>query len=172
MRDSESSLERRYVTLRRVAEAPGSGGSDPELESAAEKFAEGFHSSMNDNFNTADVVGNIFDLVRSVNRSLDSVGRTESAEAAVRKIREASAVLGILEEEPAEYLRKRKSAGGLPDIVPEEIERFIEERNSARKEKNWKKADEIRDHLNSLGIVLEDRADGTDWKVERDREEN
>ena len=172
MRDSESSLERIYVTLRRVAEAPGSGGSDPELESAAEKFAEGFHSSMNDNFNTADVVGNIFDLVRSVNRSLDSVGRTESAEAAVRKIREASAVLGILEEEPAEYLRKRKSAAGLPDIVPEEIERFIEERNSARKEKNWKKADEIRDHLNSLGIVLEDRADGTDWKVERDRAEN
>ena len=167
MRDSESSLERIYVTLRRAEQASAAEGSDPALESSAAKFAEGFHSSMNDNFNTADVVGNLFDMVRSVNRSLDSVGRTRSVEAAVEKIKELSSVLGILEREPAVYLEERKSVANLSEIAPEEIEKLVSERNSARKEKDWKKADEIRDYLSSVGVVLEDRADGTDWKVEK-----
>ena len=94
---------------------------------------------MSDNFNTADVVGNLFDLIRSINRSLDSVGRTRSATLALEKIKEICGVLGVLSQEPAEYMEKRKSAANLSDIDPFEIEKLIEERNSARKEKNWKK---------------------------------
>ena len=167
MHDSEAALERIYMTLQRAAEAEKAEGQDPTLESSVRKFEEDFHSSMSDNFNTADVVGNLFDLIRSINRSLDSLGRTESIELALEKIEEISEVLGILGEEPAQYLQKRKSAANLSEIDPDEIENFINERNSARRGKNWKKADEIRDYLNSKGIVLEDRPGGTDWKVEK-----
>ena len=73
----------------------------------------------------------------------------------------------MLSEEPAEYMEKRKSTANLSDIDPLEIEKLIAERNSAREEKNWKKADEIRDYLSSKGIVLEDRPSGTDWKAQR-----
>ena len=64
-------------------------------------------------------------------------------------------------------MERRKSTANLSDIDPFEVERLIDERNSARKEKNWKKADEIRDYLSSKGIVLEDRPGGTDWKAQR-----
>ena len=167
MYDSEASLERIYLTLLRAAEAREAKGSDPELEGSIRKFEEDFHSSMSDNFNTADVVGNLFDLIRSINRSLDSVGKTQSATLALEKIKEICGVLGVLSEEPAEYMEKRRSTANLSDIDPLEIEKLIDERTSARKEKNWKKADEIRDYLSSKGIVLEDRPDGTDWKAQR-----
>jgi len=165
MYDSEASLERIYLTLLRASETQKAKGHDAELESSIRKFEEDFHSSMSDNFNTADVVGNLFDLIRSINRSLDSVGRTQSATLALKKIKEICGVLGVLHQEPAEYMKQRKSTANLSNIDPFEIEKLIDERNSARKEKNWKKADEIRDYLNSKGIVLEDRQDGTDWKA-------
>ena len=76
-------------------------------------------------------------------------------------------MLGVLSQEPAEYMEKRKSTANLSDIDPFEIEKLINERNSAREQKNWKKADEIRDYLSSKGIVLEDRPDGTDWKTQK-----
>ncbi len=167
MYDSEAALERIYQTLIRAAEARQAKGSDPALEGSIRKFEEDFHSSMSDNFNTADVVGSLFDLIRSINRSLDSVGKTQSATLALEKIKEICGVLGVLSEEPAEYMEKRKSTANLSDIDPFEIEKLIEERNSAREEKNWKKADEIRDYLSSKGIVLEDRPGGTDWKAQR-----
>ena len=95
------------------------------------------------------------------------MGKTQSATLALEKIKEICGVLGVLSEEPAEYMEKRKSTANLSDIDPLEIEKLIAERNSAREEKNWKKADEIRDYLSSKGIVLEDRPSGTDWKAQR-----
>ncbi len=167
MRDSEASLERIYLTLLRSSQTPESKAQDPTpLKNSVRKFDQSFLTSMSDNFNTADVVGNLFDLVRSINRSLDAAGKTPGIKVAVEKIKDVCGVLGILGQEPSEYTEKRKSAA-TSDIGPEEIQNLIDERNAAREKKNWKKADEIRDYLGSLGIVLEDRADGTDWKMQK-----
>ena len=74
-------------------------------------------------------------------------------------------MLGVLEKDPEDYLNSRRSSDNLEGITPGEIEALIDERNSARAEKNWERADEIRDELDSKGILLEDKADGTVWKV-------
>ena len=126
MYDSEAALERIYLTLLRAAEAREAKGSDPALEGSIRKFEEDFYSSMSDNFNTADVVGNLFDLIRSINRSLDSVGKTQSATLALEKIKEICGVLGVLSQEPAEYMEERKSTTNLSDIDPFEIEKLID----------------------------------------------
>ncbi len=167
MHDNEASLERIYLTLLRASQTPKrKEEGQTSLKDSIMKFEQGFLTSMSDNFNTADVIGNLFDLVRSINRSLDATGKTSGVEIAVEKIKEVCGVLGILAQEPSEYVKQRRSTM-ISEIGPEEIQNLINERTLARKEKNWKKADEIRDYLSSLGIVLEDRVDGTDWKAQR-----
>jgi cysteinyl-tRNA synthetase len=75
-------------------------------------------------------------------------------------------VFGLFRENPEQYLAQQKE-GGLKklNLTEQEILRSIEERNLARKEKNWKRADEIRNDLLSKGIVLEDTPSGTTWKI-------
>jgi cysteinyl-tRNA synthetase len=100
-----------------------------------------------------------------VNRSIDSRGWSPALEGALREIGHFGKTLGILEYEPEEYLQtiklQKKSAG----ITEDEIDELIKERNSARAEKNWKRADEIREELSSRGILLEDKSEGTIWRV-------
>ena len=120
---------------------------------------------MCDNFNTADAIGNLFDLIRAINKSIDTNGWTSTLSETLEEIKKFSTVVGILEKDPDEYLEGRKSSANLEGITPEEIEALIEERKQARADKNWGRADEIRDELDAKGIVLEDKPEGTIWKV-------
>jgi cysteinyl-tRNA synthetase len=120
---------------------------------------------MCDDFNTADALGSLFELTRAINRSLDSVGWTPTLQSALEEINHFGSTLGILEYEPEEYLQGHKLEKSSSDITEEEIEELIKERNSARDEKNWKRADEIRDDLSNRGILLEDKAEDTIWRV-------
>lgn len=167
MDDTEASLERIYTTLQRANDVKDDSNSiDEELENSTQNFKENWFSAMCDNFNTADALGNLFDLIRSVNRSIDSNGWTKSLENSLKEINEFSEVLGVLAQTPYEYFKNKISSNlELMEIKAEEIEELIEERNKARKEKNWSRADEIRNELESKGIVLEDKPDGTIWKV-------
>jgi len=166
MGESEAALERLYITLKR-AKDQGKNGSedDTELAGAAASFSRKWVETMCDDFNTADAIGNLFELTRAVNRSIDSRGWTPALEGALKEIGLFGKALGILEYEPAEYLQsiklQKKSAG----ITEDEIEELIKERNSARADKNWKRADEIREELSSRGILLEDKSEGTIWRV-------
>ena len=166
MGESEAALERLYITLKR-AKDQGKNGSedDTELAGAAASFGRKWVETMCDDFNTADAIGNLFELTRAVNRSIDSRGWTPALEGALKEIGLFGKALGILEYEPAEYLQsiklQKKSAG----ITEDEIEELIKERNSARADKNWKRADEIREELSSRGILLEDKSEGTIWRV-------
>jgi cysteinyl-tRNA synthetase len=75
-------------------------------------------------------------------------------------------VFGLFREDPEKYLNQQKKDGlERLKLTEEEIYRSIKERNLARKEKNWKRADEIRNDLLSKGIVLEDKPTGTNWKL-------
>jgi cysteinyl-tRNA synthetase len=142
-----------------------------ELLEKSDALLERFKEAMDDDFNTALALGNVFDLVRAVNRALaEEGGKSESGRTLfgqVRdKMREVGKVLGLFVTEPDAYLERikaHKMAG--QEISPAEIESLIEERAMARKTKDFKRSDEIRDYLLARNIQLLDGAQGTTWKV-------
>lgn len=113
------------------------------------KFIEG----MDDDVNTADAIAAIFDMVKEVNSSITVNTNPSKAIIAFSYslIRELGAILGIAQ---------KKNDNG----IDSDIEALIEQRQQARKEKNWKLSDEIRDKLKEMGIVLEDTPQGVKWK--------
>lgn len=118
-----------------------------ELASYKEKYIE----KMDDDFNTADAISTIFDLVRDINTNLGVNSSKELVNYSLNLIRELGSPLGILQ----------KSTKG---SLEEEIEKLIEERQQARKNKDWALSDKIRDDLKARGIVLEDTPQGVRWK--------
>ena len=166
MNEAEAALERLYITLKRANDLRKDGdGEDKQLDKSVQTFKERWVKTMCDDFNTADALGSLFELTRAINRSLDSVGWTPTLQSALEEINHFGSTLGILEYEPEEYLQGHKLEKSSSDITEEEIEELIKERNSARDEKNWKRADEIRDDLSNRGILLEDKAEDTIWRV-------
>lgn len=166
MDESGAALERLYITLKRAGDLKREGtGDDAELAGAVTAFRRKWIETMCDDFNTADAIGSLFELTRAVNRSIDARGWTPALGQALEEIRHFGDTLGILEYEPAEYLQGLKLEKTSSGITEEEIAELIKERESARKEKNWKRADEIRDDLSDKGILLEDKAEGTLWRV-------
>jgi len=166
MNEAEAALERLYMTLKRAGDlSQNNNAEDKELSASVETFKENWVKAMCDDFNTAEALGNLFELTRAINRSIDSNGWTPALDTALEEIKQFGQTLGILEYDPNEYLQSHKLEKASTGITEEEIEELIQERISARKEKNWARADEIRDELDSKGIVLEDKADGTIWRV-------
>jgi cysteinyl-tRNA synthetase len=126
---------------------------DEELEykNELQKYKEKYIEKMDDDFNTADAISVIFDLIRDVNTNVTIESSKELVKYTLDLIRELGNPLGILQESTKASLE-------------EEIEKLIEERQKARKEKNWALADKIRDNLKERGIVLEDTPQGVRWK--------
>jgi cysteinyl-tRNA synthetase len=127
---------------------------------------------MDDDFNTAQALGYFYDLQTHLNSLLTlSKGRpTEEIahllEQGLDHFLRRGWVLGLFQDDPEKYLAQQKEEGLRKlNLTDEEILRSIEERNQARKEKSWKRADEIRNDLLSKGIVLEDTPSGTTWKI-------
>ncbi|HEY7535324.1 MAG TPA: cysteine--tRNA ligase, partial [Thermodesulfobacteriota bacterium] len=166
MDESETALERLYIMLKRANDlASDNKSEDTMLQNSLSLFKTKWIESMCDDFNTADAIGQLFDLVRATNRSIDALGWTLTLKETIEEIRRFGATLGILELDPDYYLKKEKLSKISLQINDEEINQLIKEREVARKEKNWKRADEIRTYLDSIGIILEDTPRGTIWKV-------
>jgi cysteinyl-tRNA synthetase len=136
----------------------------------ADPFVRSFIDVMDDDLNTAGALGLIFEKIREVNRLMDSVG--DDYDDGLRKtlladrtsILLVSHVLGILKESPTSFfgqLSEEKT-----NIDTSEIEKMVAEREKARAEKKWALADQIRDRLKDIGVVLEDRPDGTAWRLD------
>lgn len=134
-----------------AAQAEVMSESEKEAFKETDTFVKGFEAAMEDDFNTADAIASIFELVKYANTTADEKSSKEYLEGLSSLIIRLSDVLGVIVEKEEE-------------ILPEEIERLIEERQAARKEKNFKRADEIRDELLNKGIVLEDTREGVKWK--------
>ncbi len=117
----------------------------------AEHFEEAFDASMDDDFNTADAITAVFDLVKYANTNVREGSSRAFADALGEKIKELCDILGIITEKKEE-------------LLDSDIEALIKERQSARKEKNFARADEIRGLLLEKGIVLEDTREGVKWK--------
>ena len=124
---------------------------DDAVKKELEKFRQRFIDAMDDDINTADAISVIFDLVKYINITADGSQSLATAEAAQSMLCELAGVLGIEIKDKQEFLDA-------------DIEKLIEERNEARKAKDFKRADEIRDTLKENGIVLEDTRQGVKWK--------
>lgn len=126
-----------------------------ELEKAYAESLNGYRDKyiekMDDDFNTADGISVIFDLVRDINTNINTEASKALVETALNLIRELGKPLGILQ----------KSTKG---SLEEEIEGLIAQRQQARKDKNWALSDKIRDDLKARGIILEDTPQGVRWK--------
>src|SRR6185369_14263998 len=180
LNEAQAGLERIYACLAAIEEAtagdalPGNrdvvfeGG---ELQEKAEQLIQRFREAMDDDFNSAQALGALFETVRASNRFLAEIKQVDtSARALLTRVLELFAeiggVLGLFGSRPAAWLDAVKSArAGQMDIAPEEIERLIVERNDARKARDFKRSDEIRDMLLEKGVQLLDSAQGTTWKV-------
>ena len=142
-----------------------------ELQEKVDLFISRFVEAMDDDFNTAQALGVLFDTVRATNRFLAETKEfTPLALSLVAHVRnlfdESGSVLGLFASKPSTWIDGSTSvSAGLIEVTPEEIERFIIERSEARRSKNFKRGDEIRNLLLEKGIQLLDTPQGTSWKV-------
>ncbi len=123
---------------------------EKELLAEAEKFTEAFDKAMDDDFNTADAITAVFELVKFINLNTGADSSRELLEGLLNRLKELTGILGL------EIERKK-------ELLDADIEALIEERTKARKEKNFARADEIRKNLLDMGIVLEDTREGVKW---------
>lgn len=145
-------LENALTNLRHRKSATISGPLDDKLQTFMDQLEERFIAKMDDDFNTADAITVLYDAAKEINRLLqEPVLSLETLEMLEQRYTRLAAVLGLLPMQAEE-------------LLDEEIDRLIEERTAARKNKNWSRADEIRDLLAERGIVLEDTPQGIRWK--------
>ena len=116
-----------------------------------QEFVDGFEKAMDDDFNTADAIASVFELVKYINTTVNASCSAEYLACLLDRLAVLTDVLGIITD-------KKK------EVLDEEIEALIAERQAARKERNFARADEIRDMLLAKGIILEDTREGVKWR--------
>ena len=179
--EAKSGLDRFYMTLNAIQEELkkpliSSKKTDPSgidnIRKAIESFQRKFEEAMDDDFNTAEALGYFYDLQTHLN-SLLSFSKGKPADEVASMLKQGldhfskmGWVFGLFREDPGDYLSRQKKEGLKKlNLTEDQVLQSIEERNLARKEKNWKRADEIRNDFLSKGIVLEDAPTGTIWKI-------
>ena len=157
MEASKSGLERIVNAADNLKFLMGNGKNtvmteeEKALFAKTEEFVKGFERAMEDDFNTADAVAAVFELVKYANTNTDEDSSREYLAALLDRLVKLTDVLGLIVDREE-------------DILDEEIEKLIEERQAARKAKDFKKADAIRDELLGKGILLKDTREGVQWK--------
>lgn len=151
LEQARSSLERIYTALR-----------DVDIDESQEldrdnAFVKKFCQAMDDDFNTPEAIAVLFELAKELN--LAKQNNAQQVQSLAFILKSLGNLLGVLTQDPAAFLQ---GDGDLDEVA--EIEALIEQRNQARKDKNWALADEARDKLNAMNIVLEDSAGKTTWR--------
>lgn len=157
MEAAKNSLERIRTAAKNLqfladhAETEELRETEEKLLTDAKEYVTKFKTAMEDDFNTADAIAAIFELVKYANQNTDSSSSKAYSQALLNELTTLCDVLGILVETKEEMLDS-------------DIEALIEERQQARKNRDFARADEIRDELLEKGIVLEDTREGVKWK--------
>jgi len=180
MGEAERRLGRLYQTLEQMGNATVRGATSPraaspevaELREKTDRLAARFQEEMDNDFNTAAATGHLFDLSRALNRVHDVCGGRPDGQTATllvegaRRLREQAGILGLLQASPEAFFGEQQrpylAAAGIDEW---EVERLVAERTQARKEKNWARADEIREMLGRMSVTVEDGPEGTKWRV-------
>ena len=147
------SLNRLYTALR------GLDLVDEPIDQQGEYWKR-FSTVMDDDFNTPEALAVLFDMAHQVNRVKEQ-GNKEEATAIANQLKAVAKVLAILQLPVESFLQ-----GDVEDGDAAEIERLIEERQQARAAKDWALADQVRDQLAAMSVVIEDGAEGTTWRKE------
>ena len=147
----KSALERILTAADKLREINGAAGDAADTSEELEKFRTKFEEAMDDDLNTADALSTVFELVKYINTNISDESPKEVVDKAGALLDELCGILGIKTE------RKK-------EVLDEDIEKLIEERQAARKAKNFARADAIRDELLNMGIILEDTREGVKWK--------
>ncbi|MXP56261.1 cysteine--tRNA ligase [Pantoea sp. Mhis] len=156
LRESRTALNRLYTTLRysdiHATEVTSIG--------ITEEFEKRFYAAMDDDFNTPKACSVLFDIAKKINTL--KVKNKIIANALVANLRKLANILGILQQDPEIFFKKSREINNHDD--ESKIEELMQMRDNARKNKNWTQADMIRNKLNKLGILVEDKANGTIWR--------
>ncbi|MBI3300700.1 MAG: cysteine--tRNA ligase [Deltaproteobacteria bacterium] len=175
MEEAEKGLTRIYETLARVDRVLSTStpqsvsrerSSDSELRTPNSELLSRFREAMDDDCNTARVLGVIFETIRDLNRALDA---RQTADLATTRhdLATIGSVLGMMNESPDLFLQERKQRGlEQTQLTPEAIEQLIAERAAARTARDFQRADAIRAQLAEQGVTLQDSPTGTTWTIE------
>lgn len=153
MEQTKAGLDRLYGVRDHMEQLLGNdipGGRDEDLDKKVVEEKREFVDAMEDDLNTAKATGSLFSLARDINTHIASGAKKDSLQDAYDVFMELAGVLGIL--------------GRRDEIDASEIEALLEERKEARKNKDFARADAIRDELTDRGIAIEDTREGTLWK--------
>ena len=151
---AQSALERLRTAKERLAEAkfaPAETTEDAAFVAQLEEFKSRFNDAMDDDLNTADAIGVLFDFARAANTFVTEPRGKAAVEAGLQLFSELTGVLGLLTQQKTEEF-------------PAEALALLEERQAVRKAKNFARADEIRDALKNMGFTVEDTANGPKLK--------
>ena len=162
---SEQSLQQAAKVLERLYTAL----KDLDIANAksltSSRFEKAFLAAMDDDFNTPKAFAVLFDMMKEINRQ-KSAGMetgmerdTESASQLGALLVKLGGHLGLLQRQPQAFLRG--------EVDPERVEQLIAAREQARADKDWARADQIRDQLSAMKVVVEDGADGSSWRLDR-----
>jgi cysteinyl-tRNA synthetase len=166
VKQAQNSVERLRNFVARLKNERFSAGSNPKMEERARQALADFDAGLADDLNTAVALASIFDLVRDVNTAMDR-GEFLQQDAApmVAAMEKFDAILAVLADDDEEKLRELGFRGESSRLTAEQIEALIAERNAAKKRRDFKRSDEIRQQLTNSGIIVEDTRDGSvRWK--------
>jgi len=145
----QSGLDRFYLALRDL----------PDVPEAKTKFEDQFNEAMDDDFNTPVAMSVLFDMAHEIQRLREQDDMQTAGKLGKTLVRLAK-IFGIVQRDPNDYFQ-----GKLDSKDVEKIEALIAERDQARADKDWNRADKVRDKLTNLGVVIEDSAQGTTWRT-------
>ncbi|SMC16771.1 cysteinyl-tRNA synthetase [Desulfacinum hydrothermale DSM 13146] len=182
--ETERALVRLYATLEDAdRRAPDTGGDPPhekalmaqdkDLFEKSRNLPDHFRDAMDNDFNTAQAIGHLFEVQRALQRFLDSFGRKKLkgpaaflARQAAETIQEHAKVLGLITRTPEAFSRQiRQIKIREKGLSEAQVHDLIAKRDQARKAKDFAEADRIRDQLTAMGVQLEDTPEGTRWRV-------
>ena len=153
IKQAETALERLRVAKERLisAKTVESSDGDAAFVSLVQTTRERFEKAMDDDLNTADAIGVLFDFARESNTFVSVPRGKQAVEAGIELFNSLTSVLGLLQKSEE-------------DVIPEEAAELLNKRQAARKEKNYQLADSIRNQLKEMGYAIEDSADGSKLK--------
>jgi cysteinyl-tRNA synthetase len=161
---SSTERMRNFMTRLKTSNLPA--GSNAAMESRIAEAEQSFDRGLADDLNSAVALAAVFDLIRDVNGAIDrgQCGQQDGVRA-VAAMEKFDQILNLLVDDDDEKLAKLGFGRAQPRLSPTQIEEQIEERNAARKRRDFKRADQIRQELADSGIILEDMKDGgVRWK--------